>query len=1260
MSKKQINNRLDELFDVIKEEEAATQKASKGKVQLAESLKVEGTVEPTPLPAQFFSQAEARIVGSQSILSLPVQVDKASWMTLSVFDEDANREWDNEERLLAEQVVDQLALALENARYFQETERRNAELNILNEIISAASQSLDLKASLAQVLEKTISFLKIDTGLISVVNPVSQKLELSVWQEVPQPILDGIQQSGLEKTLCGHVYRTEAPLILQNFNEEKAPLDVSGLIASDIYAYVGVPLVARDQAVGTLCMFHGQPLQITPDDVALLTSIGRQVGFAIENARLFQQTEQRTEELALVNKIVTEVSSSLDLKSNLEIIAEEIAKISSALHVGMTLLNQEKTHLVLTADYPRKDADLGMRIPLENNSTSLEVIEKHQPVSIQDIPNNPLAVGIRDVMKQRGTESLVIFPLLSGKEAIGTVGVDFREPFVTLTDDQRNLIQTILLQASTAINTARLFEKTEASASELRALFAAMDDVIFVVDKDTRYLRVAPTNPAGLYLAPEELLGKRMDEILPEETHSLFHEAIQKTLKSGKTVNIEYLLEIDGKETWFYASLSKLDEEQIYWVARDITERKISERALQRQNEYMAAAAEVGRLVTSTLDMDILFRRAVNLLQEHFGYYHASIFTVEEAGFNAVVRESTGEAGKEMKERRHSLEVGSKSVVGTATSTGEPFILNDVSNNPNHRPNPLLPDTKSEAAIPLRIGRRIIGALDLQATDINAFTPEDIVVLQILADQFATAIDNARSYKIAQDAFAEMREIDKLKSQFLANMSHELRTPLNSIIGFSRVILKGIDGPVTDLQKQDLSAIYNSGQHLLGLINDILDLSKIEAGKMELTFDEVNIEKLIKSVLSSVIGLIKDKPVRIEEEIEENLPVVKADSMRVRQILINLFSNAAKFTDEGTIKVVAKQEKNFVRISVVDSGPGISEEDQKKLFQAFSQVDASATRATGGTGLGLSICQELVTMHGGDINVRSAVGEGSTFHFTLPLFYPEEEPEVIEVQTEKEKKEDELPLILAIDDDEQVISLYERYLSAQGYRVVALTESKKALERVKALQPHAITLDIMMPGYDGWQVLEELKSDPETQHIPIIVCSIVEDTQKGYALGAADYLLKPIIEDDLMNALGRISNSGEIREVLVIDDDPDDLRLIENFLTETKKYEPILADSGLAGWNRIINHPPQAVILDLFMSDMDGFEIINAMQEDNRLKGIPVIVISGGDISVTHQKKLGELNHHLLQKGSLNSEELLGVLESSLNKIKIPAQKGKK
>ena len=443
-----------------------------------------------------------------------------------------------------------------------------------------------------------------------------------------------------------------------------------------------------------------------------------------------------------------------------------------------------------------------------------------------------------------------------------------------------------------------------------------------------------------------------------------------------------------------------------------------------------------------------------------------------------------------------------------------------------------------------------------------------------LTDQIAVGIDNARSYNIAQQAVEEMREVDRLKSQFLANMSHELRTPLNSIIGFARVILKGIDGPITELQQQDLTAIFNSGQHLLGLINDILDLSRIEAGKMDLTFDEVNMKDLIASVMSTAAGLVKDKPVELKSDVDADLPLVRADAMRIRQVLINFMSNASKFTDEGEIIVKASLEElskgqQAVMVSVTDTGPGITQEDQAKLFQPFSQVDASLTRKVGGSGLGLSICHHLIQMHNGQIGVHSAAGKGSTFYFTIPIVQGKVQVEGLDNER----------VILAIDDDPQIISLYERYLQPKGFQVIGLNNPAKAKERAEELKPFAITLDIMMPGYDGWQVLTDLKSSPETRDIPVVVCSIVEDEDKGFSLGAADYLVKPVLEDDLLASLDRLNGDGSIREVLIIDDDPNDLRLLGKMISEQGRYKATLAEGGQAGWKAITSKTPHAIVL---------------------------------------------------------------------------------
>src|SRR5690606_33352109 len=299
-----------------------------------------------------------------------------------------------------------------------------------------------------------------------------------------------------------------------------------------------------------------------------------------------------------------------------------------------------------------------------------------------------------------------------------------------------------------------------------------------------------------------------------------------------------------------------------------------------------------------------------------------------------------------------------------------------------------------------------------------------------------------------------LRELDTLKSQFLANMSHELRTPLNSIIGFSRVMLKGIDGPLTELQEQDLTTIYNSGQHLLGLINNILDLSKIEAGKMEIQPEYMDAEETIDTVISTSHGLVKDRPVEIIRDVEDGLPEIYGDPMRVRQVLLNLASNAAKFTQEGSITIRARRkpynpetgEPPRVQFDVADTGIGISPTDMSKLFQAFSQVDGSTTRQVGGTGLGLTISQEFVEMMGGRIWVESEVGKGSTFSFTVPL-YPPGSPESEIVMTSHISED--CPLVLAVDDEPGVLDLYARYLEKGGYGVVGVDSAMGLLDYVR-------------------------------------------------------------------------------------------------------------------------------------------------------------------------------------------------------------------
>ncbi|MCP4539658.1 MAG: GAF domain-containing protein [Chloroflexi bacterium] len=405
---------------------------------------------------------------------------------------------------------------------------------------------------------------------------------------------------------------------------------------------------------------------------------------------------------------------------------------------------------------------------------------------------------------------------------------------------------------------------------------------------------------------------------------------------------------------------------------------------IQRRAIQFATTVEVSQAATSILEPNLLLRKVARVVHDSFfSYSYVGIYLLDDSGKWALLKESTGGSKELAAVRAKPMAVENGSAVGQAVRTGDPQIVRCDAERAQQVF--LSPYVRTEAAVPLKMGDQIIGVLDIMSTEEDDFDADDISVLQTVANQITIALENARTYITEREAAIRLRELNRSKRRFLVNMSHELRTPLTNIIGFSRLMLKGISGPLTEQQENDTQIIFHNGQHLLGLINDLLDISHIEAGMMELEFREVNLTDLINSVMATASALVRDKEIELYQDVTPDLPALQADGARIRQVLLRLLANAAKFTEEGSITVQAQLSDGYVLVSVSDTGVGISPDDFGRIFQQFEQGHLENGRRPDGAGLGLALSKEFVEMHGGHIWVESTVGEGATFTFSLPL-----------------------------------------------------------------------------------------------------------------------------------------------------------------------------------------------------------------------------------------------------------------------------------
>jgi CheY-like chemotaxis protein/signal transduction histidine kinase len=500
-----------------------------------------------------------------------------------------------------------------------------------------------------------------------------------------------------------------------------------------------------------------------------------------------------------------------------------------------------------------------------------------------------------------------------------------------------------------------------------------------------------------------------------------------------------------------------------------------------------------------------------------------------------------------------------------------------------------------------------------------------------------------------------VEEANRLKSQFLSNMSHELRTPLNSIMALSRVLMMQAGTKLSEEEVNYLAIVERNGKNLLTLINDILDLSKIEAGRMDISPRPFSLGQTVKSIVESIVPLAAEKRLEIRQDIPEDLPPVESDEIRVTQILQNLLSNAVKFTDAGYVSVSLQASERTVLVRITDTGIGIAKDDLLRIFEEFRQLDGTTARRYEGTGLGLTIARKAARLLGGEIRVESELGKGSTFTLTLPLTWPGTTP-VCEpiVGSLPSSLKSAQRTVLVVDDEPETVAMIARYLLQEGYDTVTATSGAEALTLAARVVPFAVTLDILMPDMDGWEVLQSLKRNPETKDIPVIVVSVTENRETGFALGAFGYVTKPISKQGLISAIRKVAKR-RTRMIMIVDDDDLDRRQIGR-IVEEEGLTAIVAEDGAACLALLKTHVPDVLVLDLMMPGLDGFAVLESIRGNPEIRDLPVIIVTAKDLTAADRSRLSGNVASVLDKSAATSESLLAEIKRILTDLEPPVQ----
>jgi PAS domain S-box-containing protein len=875
-------------------------------------------------------------------------------------------------------------------------------LTALHETTLGLINRLDISDLLESLIARAANLVNTAHGYICLVEPDKGTMVTSVGVGVFSNRLGDQLEPG--EGVAGKVWQSGQLMIVDDYGGWSDRR--SGSELDQVHALLAVPLKSGSDVVGVTGLAYLEPgRKFTSEEVESLGQFAELASIALDNARLYSLAQQelserkqaedalrhsherRGRQVEIATLVAQEITTAPDLSVLYQRVVSLVKEQFGYYHAQLLQYDPAVKAVFLVVGYGligEKMLAAGHKMSLGQGLIGTAAVSG-QSVLRSDVRTDP---QWRPNPLLPETQGEIAVPIKLRDDVLGILDVQSDKAGLLDTEDQL-LLEGLCGQIAAAIESTRLRQEMSTRLDELHRLqrflshegwqtYHARSEQArrgYVYDRTA----IRPL-PADLLPAPSN--GQENGEDSQDTT--VEQALIRTTLAVRGTVIGALGVHYDAEQP-----LTTEDEALLESIGVQVAEAMESARLLeqiQKRAVELETAARVSTAASTILQVDKLLQTVVDLTQLRFGLYYVSIFLFDEDSGLLRMAAGSGDIGRQIVDEKPEIALDqARSLVARAAREREPLIVNDVLRDPTYLAQPLLPDTRSEMVIPMILGERLLGVFDVEADFVNAFTPDDLRIQTTLAAQVAVAVQNANLYAEQLATATKLRELDRLKSEFLASMSHELRTPLNSIIGFADVLLEGIDGHLTPRMEEDISLIRESGRHLRELIGDILDMSKIEAGMMALRYESIDLPRLARDVIATFARQIQSKPLDLFLDIDPDVTVIQADRTRVIQVMLNLMSNAIKFTERGRVTLAITSENSGVRIAIADTGIGIQDQDIPIVFEQFRQVDGSLTRRVGGTGLGLPISKKLIEMHGGEMGLQSELGVGTTFWFTLPI-----------------------------------------------------------------------------------------------------------------------------------------------------------------------------------------------------------------------------------------------------------------------------------